>query len=166
MLVHKKRSWQQVPLNNFCCKRIEKNIEKKYNTVFTNSAVYGVIKQSDYFEKDVANSENTDSYYIVQPKDFIYNPRISENAPYGPIRANETNEIGVVSPLYFVFGITDKDMIDYDFLRYYFLSSNWHRYVYSIGNNGARSDRMNIADSDFMKMPVALPTLPEQRRIA
>lgn len=158
--------WSKVPLKDFCKKCTKKNIGKKNNTVFTNSAIHGVIKQSDYFEKDVANSENTDSYYVVHPEDFIYNPRISENAPYGPIRTNETEEYGVVSPLYFVFRLVDKKVANYDYLKYYFASSSWHRYVYSIGNNGARSDRMNISDADFMAMPVALPPLEEQRRIA
>ena len=125
--------WSKVPLKDFCKKCTKKNIGKKYNTVFTNSAIHGVIKQSDYFEKDVANSENTDSYYVVHPEDFIYNPRISENAPYGPIRTNETEEYGVVSPLYFVFRLVDKKVANYDYLKYYFASSSWHRYVYSIG---------------------------------
>lgn len=158
--------WQKLPLKDFCKKCTIKNIDRRYNTVFTNSAIHGVIKQSDYFEKDVANSENTDSYYVVHPEDFIYNPRISENAPYGPIRTNETEECGVVSPLYFVFRLVDKKVANYDYLKYYFASSSWHRYVYSIGNNGARSDRMNISDADFMVMPVALPPLEEQRKIA
>ena len=153
-------------LKDFCKKCIVKNTDKKHSLVFTNSAIYGIVKQADYFEKDVANSDNTDSYYVVNTKDFIYNPRISENAPYGPIRTNETGEVGIVSPLYFVFRIADETIADYNFLKYYFTSSNWHRYVYSIGNNGARSDRMNISDADFMAMPVALPPLEEQRRIA
>ena len=159
-------SWKSCRLKDFCEKRTMKNTDRKYCSVFTNSAVYGIIKQEEYFEKEVANGENIDSYYIVKPKDFIYNPRISESAPYGPIRTNETGEIGIVSPLYFVFGITDQASVDYDFLKYYFASSNWHRHVYSIGNNGARSDRMNVADTDFMNMPIKLPPLAEQKRIA
>ena len=159
-------SWKKLLLKDFCKKCIVKNTDKKHSLVFTNSAIYGIVKQADYFEKDVANSDNTDSYYVVNTKDFIYNPRISENAPYGPIRTNETGEVGIVSPLYFVFRIADETIADYNFLKYYFTSSNWHRYVYSIGNNGARSDRMNISDADFMAMPVALPPLEEQRRIA
>ncbi len=159
-------SWKKLLLKDFCKKCIVKNTDKKHSLVFTNSAIYGIVKQADYFEKNVANSDNTDSYYVVNTKDFIYNPRISENAPYGPIRTNETGEVGIVSPLYFVFRIADETIADYNFLKYYFTSSNWHRYVYSIGNNGARSDRMNISDADFMAMPVALPPLEEQRRIA
>ena len=159
-------SWKKLLLKDFCKKCIVKNTDKKHSLVFTNSAIYGIVKQADYFEKDVANSDNTDSYYVVNTKDFIYNPRISENAPYGPIRTNETGEVGIVSPLYFVFRIADETIAYYNFLKYYFTSSNWHRYVYSIGNNGARSDRMNISDADFMVMPVALPPLEEQRRIA
>ena len=45
--------WQKLQLKDFCKKCTIKNIDRRYNTVFTNSAIHGVIKQSDYFEKDV-----------------------------------------------------------------------------------------------------------------
>lgn len=134
--------------------------------VLTNSAIHGVIRQSDYFEKDIANEENIGGYYIAKEHDFVYNPRISENAPYGPLNANELGEPGIVSPLYSVFELFKKQDVDYDFLRYYFASAQWHGYMYSIANYGARFDRMNITDADFMAMPCYLPSLIEQKKIA
>lgn len=59
-------SWKKLLLKDFCKKCIVKNTDKKHSLVFTNSAIYGIVKQADYFEKDVANSDNTDSYYVVK----------------------------------------------------------------------------------------------------
>lgn len=64
-------SWQDEPLNMFFYKVKEKNHEKRYSTVFTNSAANGVIPQNEYFEKDIANEENIDGYYVVNVGDYI-----------------------------------------------------------------------------------------------
>ena len=38
--------------------------------------------------------------------------------------------------------------------------------MYSVANYGARHDRMNITVKDFMKLPLPIPSLPEQQKIA
>ncbi len=158
--------WMDEPLDAFFYKVKEKNSEKKYNTVFTNSATNGVIPQSQYFEKDIANEENIDGYYIVRAGDYIYNPRISEKAPYGPINQNLTGCTGIASPLYTVFSKKENVCICDDYIRYYLDSAEWNKYIYSVANYGARFDRMNISDSDFMNMPIALPPFAEQQKIS
>ena len=158
--------WMDEPLDAFFYKVKEKNSEKKYNTVFTNSATNGVIPQSQYFEKDIANEENIDGYYIVRAGDYIYNPRISEKAPYGPINQNLTGCTGIASPLYTVFSKKENVCICDDYIRCYLDSAEWNKYIYSVANYGARFDRMNISDSDFMNMLIALPPFAEQQKIS
>lgn len=75
--------WMDEPLDAFFYKVKEKNSEKKYNTVFTNSAINGVIPQSQYFEKDIANEENIDGYYIVRAGDYIYNQEFQKKLHMG-----------------------------------------------------------------------------------
>ena len=157
--------WQDVPLSHVFEKKKKKNKGNIVKTVFTNSAVNGIIPQSEYFEKDIANSENTEGYYVVDPLDYVYNPRISENAPYGPFKRNDTGLTGVVSPLYIVLA-PRKEFSESEFLRYYLESAQWHKYAYSIANYGARFDRMNITDDELMQLPIAWPSLTEQNRIA
>jgi type I restriction enzyme S subunit len=53
----------------------------------------------------------------------------------------------------------------YEYLKYFFSSSKWHEYIYSIGNYGVRFDRINILDDDFFNMPIPIPPLSEQKRI-
>ena len=131
--------------------------------VFTNSAEYGIISQRDFFDKDIANSENIDGYYIVEPNDFVYNPRISNLAPFGPIRRNKLEKSGAMSPLYYVFRTHG---VDYGFLEYYFKTNGWHSFMHLNGNSGARSDRFAIRDDVFREMPITMPqNVVEQQAI-
>lgn len=156
--------WKDVPLSYIFKKKSQKNKGNNIKTVFTNSAVNGIIPQSEYFEKDIANSENTEGYFVVNPLDYVYNPRISENAPYGPFKRNDTGLTGIVSPLYTVL-TPRKEFAKSEFLHYYLESTQWHKYAYSIANCGARFDRMNITDAELMRLPIAWPSLAEQERI-
>lgn len=155
--------WEENPLKNFFTKVTTKNTSLEYTTVLTNSAELGVIPQSDYFTFEVANSNSIGNYYIVQPDDFVYNPRVSVTAPVGPIKQNKLGYTGVMSPLYLVFKISD---INKAFLSYYFETSNWHQFMRLSGNSGARFDRISMSDDTFVQMPIKVPSLPEQSRIA
>ena len=114
--------------------------------VLTNSAEHGIISQRDFFDKDIANNENVNGYYVVEPDDFVYNPRISTTAPYGPIKRNKLGRAGAMSPLYTVFRTND---INLDYLEWFFQSGMWHTFMRQNGNSGARADRFGITDKVF-----------------
>lgn len=158
-------TWKDVSLSEIFSSKAPKNKGNQFGIVFTNSAEHGIIPQSDYFDKIIANQENIEGYYIVRPGDYVYNPRISENAPYGPFRRNNTGITGIVSPLYTVL-IPKSGYKHSEFLRYYLESDQWYKYAYSIANYGARFDRMNITSQDLMELPIALPPIDEQKKIA
>lgn len=109
--------WEQRKLGEISDKVIDKNIKVMYSETFTNSAEFGVISQRDFFDKDISNSDNLSNYYVVQNNDFIYNPRISNFAPVGPIRRNKLGRTGVMSPLYYVFRVRN---VQYEFLDAFF----------------------------------------------
>ena len=123
-----------------------------------------MIPQREYFDKDIANSDNTSGYYIIEKNDFVYNPRKSADAPYGPISSYKYAEAGIVSPLYLCFRA--KKEINPAFFEWYFRSSAWHRYVYMSGDSGARHDRVSIKDDTFFAMPINIPAAQEQEHIA
>ena len=123
-----------------------------------------MIPQREYFDKDIANSDNTNGYYIIEENDFVYNPRKSADAPYGPISSYKYTEAGIVSPLYLCFRA--KKEINPAFFEWYFRSSAWHRYVYMSGDSGARHDRVSIKDDTFFAMPIDIPSAHEQAQIA
>ena len=124
----------------------------------------GLIPQRDYFDKDIANSDNTSGYYIIEQNNFVYNPRKSSDAPYGPISRYAYPDAGIVSPLYLCFRA--KGNVDTSFFEWYFRSSAWHRYIYMTGDSGARHDRVSIKDDDFFSMPIRFPSAIEQKKIA
>ena len=157
--------WKIKPLKKLTEKQKRKNNGFQYRLVLSNSAQHGIVSQDQEFDKEIANEERIDGYYIVIPGAFVYNPRISVTAPCGPINVNETGETGIMSPLYTVFTISSPQ-ISQDFLKYYFQSSCWYKYVKGVANYGARHDRISISDGDFFDMPIPLPTKEEQNYIA
>ena len=156
--------WEELQLSDICQKITEKNKDNKFNETFTNSAEFGIINQRDFFEKDISNEKSLNTYYVVRNNDFVYNPRISNYAPVGPIKRNKLGRTGVMSPLYFVFRIIDSN-IDLNFLETFFDTNTWHKFMKLNGDSGARADRFAIKDSVFLTMPIAFPSLPEQQAI-
>ena len=156
--------WEVVQLSDICQKVTEKNKDNNFNETFTNSAEFGIISQRDFFEKDISNEKSLNAYYVVRNNDFVYNPRISNYAPVGPVKRNKLGRTGVMSPLYFVFRITNSN-IDLNFLETFFNTNTWHKFMKLNGDSGARADRFAIKDSTFLTMPIAIPSLPEQQAI-
>lgn len=154
--------WDFVELEKIAAKVNKKNKDTSINNVLTNSATQGIVNQSDYFERDIANQNNLGGYYVVEPDDFVYNPRISANALVGPIKRNNLT-VGVMSPLYTVFRFTAGIL---DFYEQYFQTNHWHDYMKSISNTGARHDRMNITNESFFDLPLPSPAKKEQTKIA
>ena len=156
--------WKETTLSALFSKSTQKNADGHITNVICNSAKLGLIPQREYFDKDIANSDNTSGYYIIRQNDFVYNPRKSYDAPYGPIRSYKYAEDGIVSPLYLCFHAKRK--INPMYYEWYFRSSAWHRYIYMSGDSGARHDRVSIKDDTFFAMPINLPSEREQSKIA
>lgn len=153
--------WNFKPLKALAKRKTKRNADESIVRVLTNSAEHGVIDQKDYFDKDIAVQGNLESYFIVALGDYVYNPRVSVTAPVGPIGKNKIG-LGVMSPLYTVFGFNCED----EFYEHFFRSSLWHPYLRFVSNSGARHDRMAVSADDFMAMPVPAPVSAEQKKIA
>ena len=155
--------WRVVRLGDVAEKSILKNRNSSIKLVLSNSAIDGLVAQNEYFDKDIANKENIQDYYIVDLGDFVYNPRISQSAPTGPINRNMLSK-GIVSPLYTVFTVQDEILAK--FLEYFFKTIVWQNQVKSVANYGARHDRINITDNAFFSLKILTPPLDEQKKIA
>lgn len=159
------KSWKVTSLCNVLKKKNAKNKGRKYDRILTNSATKGIVPQTDYFDKQIANDENTEGYYVVEKGDFVYNPRISVSAPCGPFNKYYENETGIMSPLYSVYQFVDENVHYSEFLAQYFLSAYWYRYMNGIANYGARSDRMNVTQDMMDLMPLPYPPESEYKKI-
>ena len=155
--------WEQRKLGDIAEKVLAKNLDGSITEVLTNSAERGVISQTDYFDHAVAKENSITAYYVVEPGDFVYNPRISVAAPVGPIRRNTLGRCGVMSPLYTVFRL--RGGVDGGYLGHFFKTDGWHAFMKLEGNSGARSDRFSIGDETFFEMPIPMPSVIEQHAI-
>jgi len=154
--------WEIKKLKDVFSRKSIKNKGSLIKNVLTNSATRGIISQGDYFDKDIANQNNLEGYYIVEIDDFVYNPRISVSAPVGPLKRNHLVK-GVMSPLYTVLKPKSGNLCFYE---HYFQTSFWFKYMRGIANYGVRHDRMNITNEDFEKLPLPYPHIKEQEKIA
>ena len=154
--------WDVKELRDVADRITDKNTRNLELPVLTNSATEGVIKQTDYFEREIVTKENLCNYYIAETDDFVYNPRISSTAPVGPVSRNK-GECGLLSPLYTIFRFKEGHL---DFYEQFFKTNNWHYYLKKKANYGARFDRINISSEDFFSMPIPVPSLKEQKAIA
>ena len=155
--------WKKLRLSDFATKITKKNKGNIVKNVLCNSANLGLVPQGNYFDREIANTENTDGYYVICNGDFVYNPRKSTAAPFGPVNIYEGEDAGIISPLYLCFSVHN---IFPKFLYYRFKSSAWHSYVYSHGDSGVRFDRVSIKDDVFFDMPIYKPAQDEQIKIA
>lgn len=157
--------WESTTVGELFTFVTEKNESGRISDVITNSAEHGLIPQREYFDKDIAVEGNTEGYIVIHKGDFVYNPRKSTIAPFGPFNIYERDEVGIVSPLYTC--LTPRDGETAPYLSWYFKTSRWHRYIVTHGaQGGARHDRVGMTNALMKGIPVMLPSLPEQRKIA
>lgn len=160
-----KGEWEEKKLNSIFTKITQRNSDNQNSNVITNSATEGLVSQRDYFDKDIANKDKTDNYFIIKNGDFVYNPRKSSAAPYGPFTQYKLLDDGIVSPLYLCLRKNNSE-VESKYLENYFKTTCWHQYIYENGSSGARHDRVSIHDDVLLAMPIKVPSLPEQQKIA
>lgn len=156
--------FETVQLSAIFKKVSRRNNKSEIKNVITNSAEYGLIPQRDFFDKDIAVDGNTSNYYVIEQGDFVYNPRKSNTAPYGPFNRYEREERGIISPLYTCL-VLQAD-IEPSYLAWYFKSDAWYRYIYDNGSQGVRHDRVSMTDGLLMGIPVIIPSKEAQLKIA
>ena len=154
---------KQILLSDISTKITRKNTDNQISNVLSNSANQGVVPQSEVFDREIANEDSTSNYFVISQNDFVYNPRKSVTAPYGPINKYNGELDGVISPLYLCFRTHD---IDVDYLVWYFKSRSWYEYVYKNGDSGVRHDRVSIKDNVFFSMPLNIHSAQGQKEIA
>ncbi len=139
----------------------ERSEKTKKNNQYAvlSSTVNGLFSQRDYFSKDIA-SENNVGYKIIRLHDVVLSP---QNLWMGNINYNDKFDIGIVSPSYKVFLISD----DYD-KRYVAAMLRTHRALYDyqlISEQGASVVRRNLNLESFGQLVFRIPPLDKQREI-
>ena len=123
------------------------------------SSKSGLYLQSDYFNKQVA-SKNNIGYKIIKRGQFTYRA-MSDTGEFFP-NMLECTDVGIVSPAYPVFEITNTDLILPEYLKYYFKSSVFQ---YSIASFVQGSTRTSVKYGKLKTISIELPTKEEQYMI-
>jgi type I restriction enzyme S subunit len=135
------------------------------SNVLTISATHGLVNQERYFNRRVASSDLS-QYCLLQKGDFAYNKSYSTGWPVGVVRRLRHYEDGVVSPLYICFR-PDVSRVDPSYLQHYFNSGALNDHILGIAKEGVRNHGLlNVGVEDFFDLPLKLPPLSEQQRIA
>ena len=133
--------------------------------VLTISAQEGLISQSEFFNKIVAGNAR-ENYYLLRKGEFAYNKSYSNGYPFGAIKRLEGYEEGILSTLYICFRLLDG-LGDPDFYAHYFESGALNEGISMFAQEGARNHGLlNISIGDFFDLPIDVPQLEEQGRIA
>ena len=156
--------WKKELLGNIAVRHIKRNTIGNSN-VLTISAQYGLINQSEFFNKTIASDDKSD-YYLLEKGDFAYNKSYSSGYPFGAIKRLTRYDIGIVSPLYICFRIS-KENVSGEFLDQYFEAGLLNHEIQAIAQEGARNHGLlNIAIDDFFNSKILLPPFKEQTAIA
>ena len=77
--------WEEIKLGDMFIRLVNKNTDNSVKNILTNSAEFGIILQNKFFKNEIVKEKALNRYSIININDFTYNPRISSNAPAGPI---------------------------------------------------------------------------------
>ena len=159
-------TWEQRKLGEVVERIIRKNVNMDSILPLTISAQYGLIAQSEFFDKRIA-SRDLSGYYLLYNGEFAYNKSTSADAPWGAIKRLDRYEKGVLSTLYIVFAIRNLNVIDSNYLVTYYDNDVWYKDVSAIAAEGARNHGLlNIAPDDFFATNIKKPkNLTEQKQI-
>ena len=136
---------------------IKTTINDQYPVLTSSKS--GLYLQSNYFNKQVA-SKNNIGYKIIKRGQFTYRA-MSDTGEFFP-NMLECTDVGIVSPAYPVFEITNTDLILPAYLKYYFKSSVFQ---YSIASFVQGSTRTSVKYGKLKTISIELPTKEEQYMI-
>lgn len=135
----------------------EKTTQNNQYEVLTSSQG-GIVSQEDYFNKQVASTDNT-GYKVIRKGQFTYRSMSDTGRFY--INRLTNREVGIVSPAYPVFKIaSDKIMPEY--LSLFFQSEYFQS---QISNKASGSTRLALRYSKLENVEIDIPSFEEQDTI-
>jgi len=138
---------------------------KKYILMSVTSGL-GLIPQKEKFGREIAGNAYK-NYIVIKRGDFAYNKSATKLFPEGYIAMlTEYDEAALPNSIFTCFRINNEQVCA-DFLNHIFQANHhgsWLRKFIAIGARAHGS--LNIEDKHLWEMPVILPKLLEQQKIA
>ena len=150
--------WEQRKFKDLSSKGGKRNSSGNEYPVYSVSNQSGLIPQSEQFEGSRLDTLDKNSYKIVDPNDFVYNPaRIN----VGSIAFNHLRESIIVSSLYVIFSLNRS--VDNRFALQFIKSDD---FIKEVRKNTEGSVREYLFYENFSNIRLPLPpTLSEQTAI-
>jgi type I restriction enzyme S subunit len=119
----------------------------------------GLVDSLSYFGKQVF-SLDTSKYKVVRRGEFAY---ATNHIEEGSIGYQDLHDKGLVSPMYTVFKTSNS--IDDGYL-YSVLKTETFRHMFQVHTSASVDRRGSLRWKEFSKLPIPMPPIEEQRRIA
>jgi type I restriction enzyme S subunit len=119
---------------------------------------WGVVRKSDRDDNHNVESDDLSAYKWVQRGDLVLNKMKTWQ---GSLAVSEYE--GIVSPAYFVCAL--KPSVHPKYIHY-LLRSDLYIAMYAAASKGIRPNQWDLPYDEFRRLPVLLPPMEEQRRIA
>mgnify|MGYP001941496164 CR=1 FL=1 len=153
-------NWPTVKLGNLITRAKSQTAGSKEYPVLSMTMEHGMVLQKERFKKRIAG-KNTEKYKVVENGQLVVGFPIDE----GVLDFQTLVQAGIVSPAYKIWELKDSSVCNLNYLRRY-LRSNIAISYYRARLQGTTARRRSLTDQAFLQLPVPLPPLEEQRRIA
>jgi type I restriction enzyme S subunit len=120
----------------------------------------GLVDQADKFKKRVASAD-TSTYRVVNRGQLVVGFPIDE----GVLSFQRLHQTAIVSPAYEIWDLVNTKSISQDYLERFLRSPHALRY-YAAKLQGSTARRRSLPKDVFLALPVPLPPLTKQKRIA
>jgi len=157
--------WSIDALKDFSTPITKRAGTKEYTLLSVTSGI-GLVSQVEKFGREIAGSSYK-NYITIRQSDFAYNKSATKLFPEGYISMLTNYENGAVpNSIFTCFRITDEHVYR-DFINHLFQSNYHGHWLHKFIAVGARAHgSLNIDDKHLWALPIALPKLEEQQKIA
>jgi type I restriction enzyme, S subunit len=152
--------WQQVRVGNLLTEHSDRSSSNNQHEVLSVTKD-GIFSQREYFKKQIASEDNT-GYKVVKRGDVVFS---AMNLWMGSIDVVKEYDSGIVSPAYITMR-PRADLIDTEFLSYFLKGEEMRKKYVQHSQQGASIVRRNLNKDNLLDDEVAIPPLPEQKKIA
>jgi type I restriction enzyme, S subunit len=156
--------WKWLKVSDLLKVRKEKQVPTKDVPLFSLTIEDGITPKSDRYNREFL-VKNTDEkkYKLVKPKDIVYNPA---NLRWGAINFSRMDHSVVVSPIYEVLFLKDKNKTTLEFIAQKLMTPDQiGRFAAMV--EGTLVERMAVKIEPFLATKLSVPpTLEEQQKIA
>lgn len=145
---------------------IKEKLGKNNYTLLSITAGYGLVSQLEKFGKEIAGS-SYENYIVIYKYDFAYNKSATKDYQSGYVALLKTYDVAAVPNSIFLCFRVDETILNVFFLEQLFKFNYHDKYLRKLIQIGARAHgSLNISNKDFFSMPIPIPPLKEQQKIA